>query len=119
MTARATSEPATWVELDLEIRPEDEDRAAAALWTCGSVGSWIVRPGLVRGYFEEGGDLEVRFREAWRETTGEDWKAALRARPAPDLDWLASWRAAAVPIPVTPTLTVAPPGAEAARVVRS
>ena len=113
MTARAPSEPAAWVELDLEIPPEDEDRAATALWRCGSVGSWTVHPGLVRGYFDEAaGDVEGRFREAWRETTGEDWPGALRARPAPDLDWLASWRAAAVPIPVTPTLTVAPPGAE-------
>ena len=113
MTARAPSEPATWVELDLEVPPEDEDRAVAALWACGSAGSWTVRPGLLRGYFEESGDdVEGRFREAWRETTGEPWKGALRSRPAPDLDWLASWRAAAVPIPVTPTLTVAPPGAE-------
>ena len=113
MNARAASEHATWVELDLEIPPEDEERAAAALWSCGSVGSWTVRPGLVRGYFGEGaGEVEGRFREAWRETTGEDWKGALRARSAPDLDWLASWRAAAVPISVTPTLTVAPPGGE-------
>jgi ribosomal protein L11 methyltransferase len=113
MTARAPSEPATWVELDLEIPPEDEDRAVAALWICGSVGSWTVRPGLVRGYFGEGaGDVEGRFREAWREMTGERWEGKTRARPAADLDWLASWRAAAVPIPVTPSLTVAPPGAE-------
>ena len=110
MTARAPSGPATWVELDLEIPPEDEDRAVAALWASGSVGSWTVRPGLVRGYFGEGVDAERRFREAWRETTGAAWRGALRPRPAPDLDWLASWRAAAVPIPVTPTLTVAPPG---------
>ncbi len=113
MTARAPSESPAWVELDLEIPAEDEDRAAAALWACGSVGTWIVRPGLVRGYFGEGaGDVERRFREAWRETTGERWEGALRARAAPDLDWLASWRAAAVPISVTRTLTVAPPGAE-------
>lgn len=112
MTARAPSGSATLVELDLEIPSEDEDRAVAALWTCGSVGSWTIRPGLVRGYFGEGADDAERcFREAWREMTGEPWKGALRSRPAPDLDWLASWRAAAVPIRVTPTLTVAPPGA--------
>jgi ribosomal protein L11 methyltransferase len=112
MTARAPTDPATWVELDLEIPPEDEDRAVAALWACGSVGSWTVRPGLVRGYFGAGADdPERRFPEVWRDTTGEAWNGALRARTAPDLDWLASWRAAAVPNPVTPTLTVAPPGA--------
>lgn len=112
MTARAASAPATWVELDLEIPPEDEDRASAALWTCGSVGSWTVRPGLVRAYFGEGvGDVERRFRVAWRETTGEHWVGALRSRPAPVRDWLASWRATMVPTRVTPTLTVAPPGA--------
>lgn len=113
MTARTASEPATWVQLDLAIPPEDEERVAAALWSCGSIGSWTVRPGLVRGYFGgSAGDVEGHFREAWRETTGEDWNRALRALPAPDLDWLASWRAAAVPISVTPTLTVSPPGAE-------
>jgi ribosomal protein L11 methyltransferase len=112
MTARAASAPAAWVELDLEIPPEDEDRAWAALWTCGSVGSWTVRPGLVRAYFGEGaGDVERRFRVAWRETTGEQWMGELRSRPAPDRDWLASWRATMVPTRVTPTLTVAPPGA--------
>lgn len=112
MTARAPSDPAPWVELDLEIPPEDEDRAVAALWTSGSVGSWTVRPGLVRGYFGEGADgVERRFRKAWRETTGKAWKGALRSRPSPDRDWLASWRAAAVPVAVTPTLTVAPPEA--------
>ncbi|HET6362499.1 MAG TPA: 50S ribosomal protein L11 methyltransferase [Gemmatimonadota bacterium] len=113
MIARAPSDPAAWIELDVEIPPQDEDRAVAALWTCGSAGSWTVRPGLVRGYFGEGaGDIERCFREAWRETTGETWMGPLNARPAPDLDWLASWRSAAVPISVTPTLTVAPPGAE-------
>ncbi len=113
MTARAPSEPAAWVELDLEIPPEDEDRAAAALWACGSAGSWTVRPGLVRAYFgEDAGEVEDRFRRAWRETTGEPWRGSLRTRAASDLDWLASWRAAAVSVPVTPTLTVAPPGAE-------
>lgn len=112
MTARAASEPAAWVELDLEIPPEEEDRAAAALWLCGSVGSWTVAPGLVRAYFGEGAPhVEDRFREAWREATGEPWRRELRVRRAPDLDWLGPWRAAAVPIPVTPTLTVAPPGA--------
>ena len=116
MTARAPSQPAKWIELDLEIPPEDEDRAGAALWTCGSVGSWTVRPGLVRGYFGEGaGDVEGRFRVAWRETTGEQWRGALSSRPAPDRDWLAPWRATMVPTPVTPTLTVAPPGAGGGR----
>ena len=114
MSARAPSGPAAWVELDLEIPPDDEDRAATALWACGSVGSWTVHPGLVRAYFGDlAGDVAGRFRRAWRETTGEPWRGELRSRPAPDLDWLASWRAAAVPIPVTPTLTVAPPGSAA------
>ncbi|HJU86839.1 MAG TPA: 50S ribosomal protein L11 methyltransferase [Gemmatimonadota bacterium] len=112
MTVRAPHRAPTWVELDLEIPPEEEDRAVAALWACGSVGSWTIRPGLVRGYFGVGaGDVERSFREAWRETTGERWTGALHPRRAPDRDWLASWRAAAVPIPVTPTLTVEPPGA--------
>lgn len=112
-TLRAPSRTVRRVELDVEIPPELEDSAVAALWACRSAGSWTVRPGLVRGYFEgEAAGLEDRFRKAWRETTGTQWSGTLRARPASDHDWLASWRATVVPIPVTPTLTVAPPGAD-------
>jgi ribosomal protein L11 methylase PrmA len=118
-TARGSSErdrapvaTSRTTELDVAIAPEDEDAAVAALWACGSAGSWTVRPGLVRGYFAgSGAGLEERFRAAWRETTGTEWSGALRTRPTSDLDWLAPWRATVVPIPVTPTLTVAPPGA--------
>jgi ribosomal protein L11 methyltransferase len=99
------------VELDLQITPEDEDRVAAALWACDSVGSWTIAPGIVRGYFAGGMDgLEARFRRAWREIAGAEWHADLRARRAPDRDWLGRWRASVEPVAVTPTLWVAPPG---------
>ena len=101
----------SWVELDLAIAPEDEDRVAAALWACGSVGSWTIAPGILRGYFAgDAEDLEARFRSAWREIAGVGWHADLRARRAPDRDWLESWRASVEPVAVTPTLWVAPPG---------
>lgn len=112
MSVPAAAKRASWVELDLEVPAEDEDRVAAALWACGSVGAWTIRPGLVRGYF--GGsaeDVEWRFRAAWRETTGEEWQGTLRARGTPDHDWLARWRAGVEPVAVTPTLWVTPPGA--------
>ena len=105
------SSHAPWVELDLQIAPEEEDRAAAALWACDSVGSWTIAPGIMRGYFA--GDpegLEARFRQAWREIAGVEWHADLRVRPAPDQDWLGRWRASVEPVAVTPTLWVAPPG---------
>jgi ribosomal protein L11 methyltransferase len=99
------------VELDLQIAPEEEDRVAAALWACDSVGSWTIAPGIVRGYFAGGTDgIEARFRQAWREIAGVDWHADLRARRAPDRDWLGRWRASVEPVAVTPTLWVAPPG---------
>jgi ribosomal protein L11 methyltransferase len=102
---------ASWVELDLETVPEDEDRVAAALWSCGSVGSWTIAPGIVRGFFPGAAEgVEARFREAWREIAGEEWHADLRARRAPDRDWLGRWRASVEPVAVTPTLWVAPPG---------
>lgn len=101
----------SWVELDLAVAPEDEDRVAAALWACSSVGSWTVAPGIVRGYFAGNTeDLEARFRRAWREVSGVGWHADLRARHAPDRDWLESWRASVEPVAVTSTLWVAPPG---------
>jgi ribosomal protein L11 methyltransferase len=103
--------PASWVELDLEISEEEEEQVAAALWACGSVGSWTVRPGLVRGYFDSrSGNVEERFRAGWRDATGEAWERPLRARGAPRRDWLEQWRASVVPVAVTPTLWVAPPG---------
>jgi ribosomal protein L11 methyltransferase len=99
------------VELDLAIAPEEEDRVAAALWACDSVGSWTIAPGIVRGYFAGGTDgIEARFRQAWREIAGADWAADLRARSAPDRDWLERWRASVEPVAVTPTLWIAPPG---------
>jgi ribosomal protein L11 methyltransferase len=103
---------ASWVELDLGIAPEDdEDRVTAALWACGSVGSWTIAPGIVRGYFSgEMDGLEARFRKAWREIAGEEWHAELHARRAPDRDWLGRWRASVEPVAVTPTLWVSPPG---------
>ena len=102
---------ASWVELDLEISPDDEDRAATALWACGSVGAWTIAPGLVRGYFAgEIEGIEARFRAAWREIAGEEWRAELHPRRAPDRDWLELWRAAVKPIAVTGTLWVVPPG---------
>ena len=107
----AVAKRAIWVELDLEVPPEDEDRVAAALWACGSVGAWTVRLGLVRGYFGgDSGEVEGLFRSAWRKTTGEEWVRGLRAHGIPDLDWLARWREAVEPVAVTPTLWVIPPG---------
>ena len=103
---------ASWVELDVEVLPEDEEQVAATLWQCGSVGAWTIRPGLVRGYF--GGaarDVEERFRAAWRETTGGAWVGTLHAREAPDRDWLARWRAGVGPIAATASLWITPPGA--------
>ena len=101
----------SWVELDLEISPADEDRAATALWACGSVGAWTIAPGLVRGYFAgEIEGIEARFRAAWREIAGEEWRTALHPRRAPDRDWLELWRASVQPIAVTETLWVVPPG---------
>jgi ribosomal protein L11 methyltransferase len=101
---------AAWVELDVEVTPGDEDPVAAALWVCGTVGAWTVRPGLVRAYFAEADGVETRFLAAWREITGQEWQGALRAGMAPERDWLGRWRAAVEPVEVTPTLWVAPPG---------
>jgi ribosomal protein L11 methyltransferase len=99
------------VELDLEIPAEDEERAAAALWACGGAGSWTIAPGLVRGYFAGGIEGVVpRFRAAWQEIAGEEWRAELHPRVRPARDWLERWRAAARPIAVTPTLWIVPPG---------
>jgi ribosomal protein L11 methyltransferase len=107
-----------WLELDLEIAPEEEDRVAAALWACGSVGAWTVRPGLVRGYFDgESSDVEERFRTAWRGTTGEAWDRPLRARGTPERDWLERWRAGVAPVAVSSTLWVVPPGLDFASTV--
>ena len=111
----AIADPASWLELDLEVSHEEEERVAAALWACGSVGAWTVHSGLVRGYFEGGSaDVEGRFRTAWRTTTGETWNLPLRVREAPDRDWLERWRAGVAPVAVSPTLWVAPPGADVA-----
>jgi ribosomal protein L11 methyltransferase len=115
----ALADPASWLELDLEVSQEDEERVAAALWACGSVGAWTVHPGLVRGYFEGGStDVERRFRTAWRTTSGETWNRPLRVREAPDRDWLERWRAGVAPVAVSPTLWVAPPGDDLASTVR-
>lgn len=109
----AVADPRSWLELDLEIPPAEEERVAATLWACGSVGAWTVHPGLVRGYFEGGSpDVEGRFRTAWRTTTGETWRRPLRVREAPGRDWLARWRAGVAPVAVSPTLWVAPPGVD-------
>jgi len=105
---------APWVELDLEISPEDEERVAASLWAGGSVGAWTIREGLVRAYFEgRAEDVEARFRAAWLEVTGEEWPGALCPRIALERDWLARWRASVGPVEVTATLWVVPPGAVA------
>lgn len=107
----AVAAPVSWVELDLEISEDEEERVAAALWACGSLGAWTVHPGLVRGYFDSrSGDVEERFRAGWRDATGEAWDRPLRARGAARRDWLEQWRASVVPVAVTPTLWVAPPG---------
>jgi ribosomal protein L11 methyltransferase len=114
----AVVDPASWLELDLEVSQEEEERVAAALWACGSMGAWTVHPGLVRGYFEGGSvDVEGRFRTAWRTTTGETWNRPLRVREAPDRDWLERWRAGVAPVAVSPTLWVAPPGDDPASTV--
>ncbi|HYO46564.1 MAG TPA: 50S ribosomal protein L11 methyltransferase [Gemmatimonadota bacterium] len=119
MSVPAAAKRASWVELDLEVPAEDEDRVAVALWACGSVGAWTIRPGLVRSYFGgDSGKVEERFRAAWRETSGEEWVGTLRAHGIPDLDWLARCRAGVEPVAVTPTLWVAPPGAGIESVAR-
>jgi ribosomal protein L11 methylase PrmA len=114
----AVADSASWLELDLVIAPEEEEPIAAALWACGSVGAWTVRPGLVRGYFDgQWGDVEARFRTAWRETTGGAWERPLRLREAPDRDWLERWRAGVAPVAVSSTLWVVPPDCDFASTV--
>ena len=114
----AVADSASWLELDLEIAPEEEERVAAALWACGSVGAWTVRPGLVRGYFDgRSSDVEARFRTAWRETTGGAWERPVRLREAPDRDWHERWRAGVAPVAVSPTLWVVPPDSDFALTV--
>jgi ribosomal protein L11 methyltransferase len=109
-TRVAAADPPPWLELDLEISPEEEERVAAALWACGSVGAWTVRPGVVRGYFDgESRDVEDRFRTAWKATTGEAWARPLRARGTPERDWLERWRTSVAPVAVSSTLWVVPP----------
>ena len=75
-------------------RTEHEERAAAA-WACGSVGSWTVRAGSCPRLLPGGAkDVEARFRAAWREIAGEEWRTELHPRKSPDRDWLELWRAA-------------------------
>jgi ribosomal protein L11 methyltransferase len=109
-THGSVAAPTSWLELDLEISPEEEERVAAALWACGSVGAWAVHPGLVRGYFHgESSDIEERFRTAWRTVTGEAWDRPLESRGTPARDWLERWRAGVAPVAVSSTLWVVPP----------
>ena len=111
MSLPAPPPPICWIELDVPVRPAEEEPVAAALAACGSVGAWTVRPRLVRAYFEgDAEEVEARFRVAWRASTGTRWRGPLSARRTPDRDWLRRWRSSVGPVRVTPTLWVAPPG---------
>lgn len=99
------------VELAVAAPAEAEETVAAVLAACGTSGTWIPRPGEVRGYFRAPApQLARRFAAAWRATTGRANPFPLRVRRVPPEDWLARWRETVRPTRVG-RLWIAPPDA--------
>lgn len=90
----------------------DEETVLAALDLAGARGSWVVSPGVVRGYFDPGAaDPQAAFREAWSALAAGGLPLDVSLSDVPDTDWTATWRSAARPVAATPRLWVAPPDA--------
>lgn len=102
----------SYVELTVAAPVAAEETVTAALTACDTLGGWVEKPGLFRGYFSApAADLPARFRGAWSELTGEPCVYPIVVRELPTRDWLGAWRATVRPIAITPRLWIAPPGA--------
>ncbi len=101
----------SYVELTVTAPVAAEETVTAALAACETLGGWVEKPGLFRGYFSPpAADLTDRFRAAWRGLAGEPCPHPIVVRNRPAQDWLMASRAAAKPIPITRRLWIAPPG---------
>lgn len=103
------------MELAIAVPPEREESAVAAAASCGTLGAWCERPGLVRAYFGARTAPEAlshAFRVAWRGVAPDTPPPALEVRAVPPSDWLASFRLSARPIRSGARLWIAPPEAE-------
>ncbi|MEJ2151655.1 MAG: 50S ribosomal protein L11 methyltransferase [Gemmatimonadota bacterium] len=102
----------SYVELTVAAPVAAEETVTAALAACDTLGGWVEKPGLFRGYFSApAADLTERFRGAWRDLAGEPCSHPIVVREVATRDWLGDWRAAARSIAITPRLWIAPPGA--------
>ena len=96
----------TYLQRTYDLPAELEDEFSAALWKAGTLGAETVETeGRVRleAWFEPGAE-EVEGAPAWRERG----VAFLGEAAAPVIDWLAAYRASAVPFPVGERFVVDP-----------
>ena len=96
----------TYLQRTYDLPAELEDEFSAALWKAGTLGAGECRdrgPRTARGLVRPGAE-EVEGAPAWRERG----VAFLGEAAAPVIDWLAAYRASAVPFPVGERFVVDP-----------